>query len=103
MEATVFRNEVDIFPFMVSMDKYKVALGGRHNLDMTFNYHLSLLSPLRIGVDVSGNFDDLKIKPTKCKYAEDFRPAERKVVETQNTTFRELIRQALVSTLKQEE
>lgn len=103
VEATVFRNEVDIFPFMVSMDKYKVALGGRHNLDMTFNYHLSLLSPLRMGVDVSGNFDDLKIKPTKCKYAEDFRPAERKVVETQNTTFRELIRQALVSTLKQEE
>lgn len=102
-EATVFRNEVDIFPFMVSMDKYKVALGGRHNLDMTFNYHLSLLSPLRIGVDVSGNFDDLKIKPTRCKYAEDFRPAERKVVETQNMTFRELIRQSLVSTLKKEE
>ena len=75
-EATVFRNEVDIFPFMVSMDKYKVALGGRHNLDMTFNYHLSLLSPLRIGVDVSGNFDDLKIKPTRCKYAEDFRPID---------------------------
>ena len=102
-EATVFRNEVDIFPFLVSMDKYKVALGGRHNLDMTFNYHLSLLSPLRIGVDVSGNFDDLKIKPTKCKYADDFRPAERKSVETQNMTFREMIRQALVATMKEQE
>lgn len=102
-EATVFRNEVDIFPFMVSMDKYKVALGGRHNLDMTFNYHLSLLSPLRIGVDVSGNFDDLKIRPTKCKYAEDFRPVERQSVETQAMSFRELIRQSLVSTLKKEE
>ncbi len=102
-EATVFRNEVDIFPFMVSMDKYKVALGGRHNLDMTFNYHLSLLSPLRIGVDVSGNFDDLKIRPTKCKYAEDFRPVERKSVENQTMSFRELIRQSLVSTLKKED
>lgn len=100
-EATVFRNEVDIFPFLVSMDKYKVALGGRHNLDMTFNYHLSLLSPLRIGVDVSGNFDDLKIRLSKCKYADDFRPAERKTVETQNMTFRELIRQSLLSTLKE--
>lgn len=101
-EVTVFRNEVDIFPFLVSMDKYKVALGGRHNLDMTFDYHLSLLSPLRIGVNVSGSLDDLKIGLSKCKYAEDFKPVERKVVETQNMSFRQMIRNALTSTVKEE-
>ena len=101
-EVTVFRNEVDIFPFLVSMDKYKVALGGRHNLDMTFDYHLSLLSPLRIGVNVSGSLDNLKIGLSKCKYAEDFKPVERKVVETQNMSFRQMIRNALTSTVKEE-
>lgn len=101
-DLTIFRNEVDIYPFLVTMDKYQAAVGGRHNLDMTFDYHISLLRPLRIGVDVKGNFDDMRIRPTKCKYAEDFKPAERKDVETQRMQLRQLIYNSLTRNVKTE-
>lgn len=101
-DLTIFRNEVDIYPFLVTMDKYQAAVGGRHNLDMTFDYHISLLRPLRIGVDVKGNFDDMRIRPAKCKYAEDFKPAERKEVETQRMQLRQLIYNSLIRNVKTE-
>ncbi len=33
---------VEIFPFLLEIDRYKVAVGGEHNIDMSFNYHVSL-------------------------------------------------------------
>ncbi len=101
-DMTIFRNELDIYPFLVAMDKYQAAVGGRHNLDMTFDYHISLLKPLRIGVDVKGNLDDMRIRLAKCKYAEDFKPAERTDVATQRMELRQLIYNSLTSNVKTE-
>ena len=42
-EFTIFRNEIDVYPFLIVMDKYKAVIAGRHNLDMTFNYHVSVV------------------------------------------------------------
>ena len=95
VQATLFKKEIDIYPFCMSIDKYMAAAGGRHNLDMSFDYHISLLKPLYIGVDVQGTFDDLKIKPVKCRYAQDFRPIIRKDVETQNATLKKMINETL--------
>ena len=100
VQATLFKNEIDIYPFSITMDKYMAAVGGRHNLDMSFDYHISLLKPLYLGVDVKGTFDDLKIKPAKCKYAADFRPIIRRDVETQNITLKKMIDQALKRNVK---
>lgn len=93
--ATLFKNEIDIYPFCMTMDKYMAAVGGRHNLDMSFDYHISLLKPLYLGVDAKGTFDDLKIRPAKCKYAQDFRPIFRKDVETQNASLKKMINETL--------
>jgi hypothetical protein len=68
---------------------------------MTFDYHISLLKPLRIGLNVVGNIDDFKFKLAKCKYAQDFQPARRNVVETQNMQLREVIRTALKKSMKE--
>lgn len=95
VQATLFKKEIDIYPFCMTIDKYMAAAGGRHNLDMSFDYHISLLKPLYIGVDVLGTFDDLKIKPAKCRYAQDFRPIIRRDVETQNATLKKMINAAL--------
>lgn len=95
-EITVFRNEVDVYPLQLSIDKYKAIVAGRHNLDNTFNYHLSLLKPLRVGVDVSGNFDNLKIVPVACRYTDQFHPSERRVVEQQQLSLRKIIQENLV-------
>lgn len=97
-EFTVFKNEVDVYPFTIVMDKYKAVVGGRHNLDMSFDYHISLLEsplPTRLGVDIRGTVDDLKIRPAACKYAENYRPVSRRVVDAQKLQLRNLIRETL--------
>lgn len=99
-QLTMYKDEIDIYPFCMTMDKYMAAVGGHHYLDMSFDYHISLLSPLYIGVDVKGTFDDLKIKPAKCRYAQDFRPIIHKDVETQNASLKKMISEALKRNVK---
>ena len=94
-ELTIYKNEIDIYPLCVQMDNYMVALGGRHNTDMTFNYDINVLSPIYLGVNVSGNIDDLKIKLAKCKFAQDFRPHWYQKVDTQSLELRERIKQSM--------
>lgn len=105
-EFTIFREEIDIYPFLVVMDEYKAIVGGRHNLDMSMDYNISLihnpLIPIRLGLDITGNIDDIKFRLAECKYADLYRPAEQKVVETSQLALRELIRKALTRSVESE-
>ena len=49
-EFTVFKNEVDVYPFTIVMDKYKAVVGGRHNLDMSFDYHFLARKPAALAI-----------------------------------------------------
>ena len=94
-EITIYKNEIDVYPLCVQMDNYMVALGGRHNTNMTFDYDINVLSPIYLGVNVSGSMDDLSIKLAKCKYAQDFRPHWYQKVDNQSRELRERIKQSL--------
>lgn len=94
-EITVYKNQIDVYPLCVQMDNYMVALGGRHNTDMTFDYDINVLSPIYLGVNVSGNIDDLSIKLVKCKFAEDFKPHWYQKVDNQSRELRERIKQSM--------
>ena len=81
VELLLNNNEMQVLPFMVEMDKYKVAVGGQNSLDMNFKYHVSVLKsplPTKLGVNVSGTLDDMKIRLAKCKY-KDEKTVTRKV------------------------
>jgi len=99
-EITLYKDEVDVYPFCVSMDNYMAALGGKHHLDMSYDYHINLLSPVYIGVDVKGDGDNLSIKPAKCIYAKDFKPIIHHNVDTQNAELRQIIRESLRKNVK---
>ena len=101
-EMTIYKKEIDVYPLCVSLDNYMVALGGRHNLDMTFNYDINVLSPIYLGVNVSGNLDDLNIKLAKCKYAQDFKPLFHRKVDTQTAELRAMIRKSMQKNVKTE-
>ena len=94
-ELTIYKNEIDVYPLCIQMDNYMVALGGRHNTDMTFDYDINVLSPIYLGVNVSGNIDDLKIKLAKCKYAQDFKPRWYDKADTQSRELRERIKRSM--------
>ncbi|HUW06225.1 MAG TPA: AsmA-like C-terminal region-containing protein [Williamwhitmania sp.] len=102
-EFTIFKQEIDVYPFLIVMDKYKAVVEGRHNFDLTFDYHISVIDcplPIRLGLDVSGNIDDLKYKLTKCKYADYFRPTSRHTLANQQLQLRKMIHDALLKNVK---
>lgn len=70
VELMVENNQVQIFPFMLTIDKYYAGVGGTQNLDGSFNYHISLFKPLKLALDVYGDdFQHIKFNPfVKAKY-----------------------------------
>lgn len=97
-EFTIFKNEIDVYPFLIVMDKYKAVIAGRHNFDMTFNYHISVVDcplPIKLGVDIKGNETDLSYKPAPCRYAAYYRPSSRHAVESKRLELGKLIRETL--------
>lgn len=94
-ELTIYKNQIDVYPLCVQMDNYMVALGGRHNTNMTFNYDINVLSPIYLGVNVSGDIDNLNIKLAKCKFAQDFKPHWYQKVDNQSRELRERIKQSM--------
>lgn len=98
-EFTIFKKEIDIYPFLIVMDKYKAVVSGQHNFDMNFNYHISVVDcplPLKLGVDVSGTPDLMKYRLAKCRYKEFYRPASRKLLENKQLEIRRMIRESLL-------
>ena len=64
-EITVFKNEIDVYPTLITLDKYQAVVGGRHNIDMTFDYKLGISKPWlfrRLGIEIDGNLDDMKFR-----------------------------------------
>lgn len=103
VEMTVFRDEVDLYPFLISMDKWQAVLSGRHNLDMSFDYHISLTDcplPVRLGLDVRGNIDDLKFKLVPCKYKYLYKPEKQKTVDKQTMSLKKIISDSLKDNVK---
>ncbi|MBK9389305.1 MAG: AsmA family protein [Bacteroidetes bacterium] len=103
-EFTIFRNEIDIYPFLIVMDRYKAVISGRHNFDMSYDYHISVVDcpiPIKLGVDVKGTEEAMKYNLAKCKYAEFYRPTSKNVVENKQIELRKLIRDALTLNVKQ--
>lgn len=101
-EFTIFRREIDVYPFLIIMDRYSAVVGGRHNLDMSFNYHISLVQsplPFRLGIDVIGTMEDMNFSLASPRYAELYRPASRGLVQNRQIELRQLIRDALLERL----
>lgn len=85
VEGVIKDNVVEIFPFMLKIDRYTLAMSGLQNLDMSFKYHVSVLkSPLlfRIGLDLYGpDFDNFHFKIGKAKYKSNNIPVFSAVID----------------------
>ena len=71
VQGLISDNVLEVFPFVLSVDRYSLAMSGLQNFDQSFNYHVSVLKspvPFKFGVDLFGNFDDWKWKLVKARY-----------------------------------
>ncbi len=65
VEIIVDNSQVEIFPFIFDIDRYKLGVMGRNDLDMNLDYHVSVLKsplPFKFGINIRGNLDDPKIR-----------------------------------------
>ena len=96
VEGMIKDNTLEVFPFVIKMDRYMLALSGIQNLDMSYRYHASLIkSPflIRLGVDIYGpDFDNMKFKIGKAKYKNGNVPVFTAVVDRTKINLAESIR-----------
>ena len=103
VEMTLFKNEIEMYPSMLSMDKYQVCVSGFQSLADACNYHLEILKcplPFRLAVDVKG-IKPFKIKLGKVNYAKMYVPEKRNAVQAQTLELKQLIRQSLERNVKE--
>lgn len=97
VEMIVKDNQIEVFPFVMQMDRYQTAISGVHKLDMDFKYHISVLQsplPFRVGVNISGNTNDmdrLKFRIGKAKYKNATLPTYTALIDTTRINLRKHI------------
>lgn len=102
---SVFRNELIVDPFLLSLHKYDIVAEGRHDLDNNYDYHVELVQsplPVRLAVDVLGTLPKLNFDlSTKLRYKNLYRPAKRDDVDKATLRLKENIRKVLEANVKE--
>lgn len=96
VEGVIKDNTIEVFPFVLNIDRYKLAMSGIQNLDMSFKYHISVIrSPFlfKIGINLFGpDFDHMKFKIGKAKYKNTNIPAFSSVIDDTRINLMESIK-----------
>lgn len=85
VELLVRDNVMEIFPFTFDIDRYRLGVAGYNDLNMNFDYHISVLKsplPFKFGVTVKGNPDKYKIRLGGAKVREGIAAADVSLVDT---------------------
>ena len=85
VEMLVNENKIELFPFVMSMDRYRTAISGEQNLDMSFKYHISVLKspiPFRLGINIYGTPDDFHFRIGRAKYKNTNLPVYTHLIDT---------------------
>ena len=85
VDAVVHDSKVDVFPFELSVDRYKLALRGMQSFDKKMNYHVSVMrSPFLIpfGINIYGYTDNWRFSLGPAKYREGKVPVFSEQLDT---------------------
>ncbi|WP_298064377.1 AsmA-like C-terminal region-containing protein [uncultured Rikenella sp.] len=94
-ELLVRDAQIEIFPFVVEIDRYRAAVSGVHKMDMTFDYHISVLKspiPFRLGIDIFGDLEDFDFRITRARYKNANLPTRVELIEDTRMNLRNYIR-----------
>lgn len=71
IEMTVDNGVLNLYPFIVNIDRYKLGIMGYNDLDFNLNYHISVLKspiPFRFGINIKGEPGHMKIRLGGAKF-----------------------------------
>jgi hypothetical protein len=102
VEMTIFKDKVELFPFLIKMDDYSAVIAGVQT-PKKCNYHISLTDcplPVYLGLDVKGPITDLEYNLASCRYKKLYRPDKKGVVDDRILRFKKIIKNSLKSNVK---
>lgn len=110
VELIVNNSQLELFPFIFEMDRYKFGVMGSNDLAMNLHYHVAVLKspiPFKFGINISGNVDDMKIRLGGAKFNEKNMPRTVAIADTTRINlvreigniFRRGVRGAKISSL----
>ncbi len=82
VEMIISDGQMQMFPFIFDIDRYKLGVQGHNDLALNFNYLVSVLKsplPFKFGITLKGNPDDYKIRLGKARFDEK-QAVERKLI-----------------------
>jgi hypothetical protein len=71
VRGIINNDQLEIFPFILDVDRYTVALSGIQQFDQKFKYHVAAIRspvPFKFGVNLKGMFSDWRWKLGKAKF-----------------------------------
>lgn len=74
VQVQIDSSQLILYPFIFNIDRYKLGIMGSNDLDMNLNYHVSVLKspiPFKFGINITGNFDKMKIRLGGAKIKEN--------------------------------
>ena len=85
VEGAIKDNRLELFPFLLKVDRYALAVSGVQNMDMSYKHHISVLrSPLliRLGLNISGpDYDNIKFRLGRAQYRAKKMPSFTAVID----------------------
>jgi hypothetical protein len=85
VEMTIDNSQLEFYPFMFDIDRYRLGVMGHNDLAMNLNYHISVLKsplPFKFGINVTGNADKMKIRLGRARFKENMVGERTAIAET---------------------
>lgn len=85
VEMIVNNSQIELFPFIFDLDRYRLGVMGNNDMAMNLHYHIAVIKsplPFKFGINVSGNIDDMKIRLGRAKFSEKNMPHTVAIADT---------------------
>jgi hypothetical protein len=95
VDAVVGNNRVEVYPFLLGVDKYKLALAGTQGFNGNLNYNVSILEsflPFRFGINIFGNLDKIRFSLGRNRYRNGMVPSFTADLDTMQVNLLDVIR-----------
>ena len=95
VDAVIGDNRVEVYPFILGVDKYKVALAGTQGFNGSMKYNVSILEsflPFRFGINIFGNLDKWRFTLGRNRYRNGRVPSFTADLDTMQVNLLDVIR-----------
>ena len=95
VDAVVHDSKLEVFPFILGVDRYRLALRGTQGFDRSMYYHVSILrSPflIRFGINLYGTLDNWRFSLGRARYREATMPVFTEQLDTVQVNIAQGIR-----------